>query len=195
MILQYGTPPKKVLRAAERREIAKVLHKSQRELAEFFRGIETVISEQSPEAKPLTDTKRLSTTRGHLRRLRRATEQLVEASDTCDGQLNGRLAIGCLKKGLGDFPSQVRKFRELLEEIDSALKPQKGGGSHGEYLTSIVYLCAIEYRKHLGTEPAKRPDGVFHRVLIPVLRTIKLRLPKDPYAILRRSIDLLPPLE
>jgi hypothetical protein len=198
-MFQYGDQPRKSLSSGARKAIAELLHKNARELQGLFTAVDEIITAYSPQAKPLIDPGRLRRVRSELSRLRKGATALHTTLGAAltggDEQVRLRLLVGLMftepgNQPLKDFPAQVGQFRKLVDTIDTALAPRRGGAARSDHLRMITYLCAVQYRKHLGEDPARRPGGRFHRMMILVLNSIDLKLPKDPYSILKPAVDL-----
>jgi hypothetical protein len=195
---QFGNAPPKQLGERERSAIALLLQKSTGELADLFTALDTIITANSYESKPLIVTTRRDSAREVLQELREPADALQLAIGRLskdDEQVLMRLILGSMRTGpngeppLGDFSKLLLRFRNILEDIGGALVPPKGGGAQADHLRFIAYLCAIQYRKATGKAPAKRANGVFHRMMNLVLAPIGLKLPAYSYGILRPAID------
>jgi hypothetical protein len=204
MMFRFGEAPPKRLSESARAEIAALLAKNPDELAAFFDAVDAIITDCSPEAQPLSSNRRrLSRARTELKAMRKHADALQVAIEKADQQIRLRMVLGSLQSGrngeppLGDFSLQLLRFRELLKKFDEALTPRRGGADRTDHLRGIVARCAIQYRQAVGENPAKRPGGVFHRMMNIILGAIGLKLPKDPYNILRSGIEQVsksPPL-
>jgi hypothetical protein len=200
MSFQFGEAPRKQLSEEDRCAIAALLKKDTAQLAEFFGSLEQIITSHSLEARPLVEPIRRDTIRAELAQLRMHADALQATLGKADEQIIMRLALGSLMSGpngeppLGDFSQHLLRFRNQLQAIDEALTPPRGDRARVDHLRSIVYLCAVEYQRATGEIPAKRTRGVFHQMLVIVLRTIGLELPDHPYNVLSPAIDAASPL-
>jgi hypothetical protein len=202
--IQWGIPPPKTLSHDDREAIkallkgAKLLPNCGDDLDAFFSAIDSIITAQSPQAQPLVDPERLQRVRDDFSDLRTRASELQAALGGVlmhgNEQTKTRLMLGLMtlepgKLSLRDFPTQLGQFRDLVDTIHRALEPKRGGGDRTDHLRTITQLCAVQYRSHLGKDPARRPGGVFHRLMTVVLKAIDLKLPKKPYSILKPAID------